>query len=109
MRILVSAIDQAKAPQRAATMEITASRKAPKDQSAKIIYDGKGKPGGARTHDGHFGAQRVGRQGAQASQVCQPVVVGERKVGTENGDGFRGRHGQVRTGIAATRRRCPTS
>ena len=31
------------APQRAATMEITASRKSPKDQSAKIVYDGKGK------------------------------------------------------------------
>ena len=30
-------------PQRAATMEITASRKSPKDQSAKIIYDSKGK------------------------------------------------------------------
>ena len=31
-------------PQRAATMEITASRKSPKDQSARIVYDGKGKP-----------------------------------------------------------------
>ena len=31
-------------PQRAATMEITASRKSPKDQSAKIVYEGKGKP-----------------------------------------------------------------
>ena len=35
-------------PQRAVTMEITASRKAPKDQSAKIIYEGKGKPADTR-------------------------------------------------------------
>ena len=48
VRVMRSEIDQAKAPQRAATMEITASRKAPKDQSAKIIYDGKGKPGEAK-------------------------------------------------------------
>ena len=36
-------------PQRAATMEITASRKAPKDQSAKIIYDGKAKAADPKT------------------------------------------------------------
>ena len=36
-------------PQRAATMEITASRKSPQEQSAKIVYDGKGKPADAKT------------------------------------------------------------
>ncbi len=44
VRIMRSEIDQPKIPQRAATMEITASRKSPKDQSAKIVYEGKGKP-----------------------------------------------------------------
>ncbi len=48
VRVMRSEIDQPKTPQRAATMEITASRKAPKDQSAKIIYDGKGKPADAK-------------------------------------------------------------
>jgi len=48
VRVMRSEIDQPKTPQRAATMEITASRKAPKDQSAKIIYDNKGKPGEAK-------------------------------------------------------------
>ncbi len=43
VRVMRSEIDQPVTPQRAATMEITSSRKAPKDQSAKIIYDGKGK------------------------------------------------------------------
>ena len=31
--------DRQPAPQRAVTMEITASRKAPQDQSARIVYD----------------------------------------------------------------------
>jgi hypothetical protein len=35
-------IDRPATPERAATMEITASRKAPKEQSARIIYDDKG-------------------------------------------------------------------
>ena len=49
VRIVRNEIDQPKKPQRAATMEITASRKAPKDQSAKIVYDGKAKAVDAKT------------------------------------------------------------
>ena len=49
VRVMRSEIDQPKTPQRAATMEITASRKAPKDQSAKIIYDGKAKAADPKT------------------------------------------------------------
>jgi len=45
VRVMRAEIDRPATPQRAATMEITASRKAPKEQSAKIIYDDKGKDG----------------------------------------------------------------
>jgi uncharacterized protein len=48
VRVMRAEIDRPATPQRAATMEITASRKAPKDQSAKIIYDDKGKDGGQK-------------------------------------------------------------
>jgi hypothetical protein len=43
VRVMRAEIDRPVTPARAATMEITASRKAPKEQSAKIIYDDKGK------------------------------------------------------------------
>jgi hypothetical protein len=42
MRIVRSDLDRA-TPARAATLEITAKRTNPQDQSAKIIYDDKGK------------------------------------------------------------------
>ena len=45
VRVMRAEIDRPATPQRAATMEITASRKAPREQSAKIIYDDKGKDG----------------------------------------------------------------
>jgi hypothetical protein len=43
VRVMRAEIDRPATPARAATMEITASRKAPKEQSAKIIYDDKDK------------------------------------------------------------------
>ncbi|MFZ1899339.1 MAG: ankyrin repeat domain-containing protein, partial [Azonexus sp.] len=48
VRVMRAEIDRPATPARAATMEITASRKAPKEQSAKIIYDDKGKDGGQK-------------------------------------------------------------
>ena len=48
VRVMRAEIDRPAAPARAATMEITASRKAPKEQSARIIYDDKGKAAGQK-------------------------------------------------------------
>jgi hypothetical protein len=48
VRVMRAEIDRPATPARAATMEITASRKAPKEQSAKIIYDDKGKERGQK-------------------------------------------------------------
>jgi len=48
VRVMRAEVDRPATPQRAATMEITASRKAPKEQSAKIIYDDKAKGGGQK-------------------------------------------------------------
>ena len=45
VRVMRAEVDRPTTPARGATMEITASRKAPKEQSAKIIYDDKGKAG----------------------------------------------------------------
>lgn len=45
VRIVRSELDR-QAPARAATMEITASRKKPQEQSANIVYDNAGKPAG---------------------------------------------------------------
>ena len=43
VRVMRAEIDRPATPERAATMEITASRKKPQEQSARIIYDDKGK------------------------------------------------------------------
>jgi hypothetical protein len=43
VRIVRSELDNQAPPARAATLEITASRRRPKEQSAQIIYDDKGK------------------------------------------------------------------
>ncbi len=43
VRVMRAEIDRPATPERAVTMEITASRKAPKEQSARIIHDDKGK------------------------------------------------------------------
>ena len=48
VRVMRAEIDRPAAPARAATMEITARRKAPKEQSARIIYDDKGKAAGQK-------------------------------------------------------------
>ena len=45
VRVMRSESGRPATPQRAVTMEITASRKTPQEQSAKIIYDAKGKAG----------------------------------------------------------------
>jgi len=45
VRVMRSESERPATPQRAVTMEITASRKAPQEQSARIIQDGKGKDG----------------------------------------------------------------
>lgn len=45
VRIVRADMDAAK-PQRAATLEVTANRKAPEQQSTQVIYDDKGKPVG---------------------------------------------------------------
>ena len=46
VRVMRAEIDRPATPARAATMEITASRKKPQEQSARIIYDDKGKATG---------------------------------------------------------------
>ena len=46
VRVMRAEIDRPAMPARAATMEITASRKKPQEQSARIIYDDKGKATG---------------------------------------------------------------
>ena len=44
IRVMRGEIDRPGTPARAATLEITASRQAPQEQAARIIYDDKGKP-----------------------------------------------------------------
>ena len=46
VRIVRTEMDRTNKPARAATMEVTASRKKPGEQSANIVYDDKGKPSG---------------------------------------------------------------
>lgn len=46
VRIVRSEMDRSNKPAKAATMEITASRKKPGEQSANIVYDENGKPSG---------------------------------------------------------------
>jgi len=46
VRIVRAELDRRDAPARASTLEITASRKKPEEQSATIIYDGQGKAAG---------------------------------------------------------------
>ncbi|MGB4227999.1 MAG: ankyrin repeat domain-containing protein [Candidatus Dechloromonas phosphoritropha] len=49
VRVMRAEMDSPATPARAATMEITASRKAPKEQSARIIHDDKGKAASPKT------------------------------------------------------------
>jgi hypothetical protein len=46
-RLMRTASDRPSSPARAVTLEITASRKAPQDQSARIVEDGR-KPASAK-------------------------------------------------------------
>lgn len=54
VRIVRSELDSKAAPPRAATLEITASRKAPQEQSANIVYDKDGKAQGFKVPPATF-------------------------------------------------------
>jgi hypothetical protein len=63
MRIVRSELDR-QTPARAVTMEITASRNKPQDQSAQIIYDDKGKPAGFKAPPAtYFGTPKMPPKG----------------------------------------------
>ena len=63
MRIVRSELDR-QTPARAATMEITASRNKPQEQSAKIIYDNKGKAVGYKAPPAtYFGTPKMPPKG----------------------------------------------
>ena len=60
MRIVRSDMERSGKPVRAATLEISASRKAPKEQSTQIIYDDKGKAVGFKAPAAtYFGTPRM--------------------------------------------------
>ena len=65
VRIVRNELDrQAPAPARAATLEISASRKKPEDQSAQIIYDNKGKAVGYKAPAAtYFGTPKMPPRG----------------------------------------------
>lgn len=59
VRIVRAELDR-QAPARAATMEITASRNKPQEQSANIVYDDAGKPAGYKVPPAtHFGTPKM--------------------------------------------------
>jgi hypothetical protein len=59
MRIVRSEMDR-EFPQRAATMEISASRKKPQEQSATIVYDDKGNKTGFKAPPAtYFGTPKM--------------------------------------------------
>lgn len=63
MRIVRAELDR-QSPSRAATMEITASRKKPQEQSAQIIYDDKGKAAGYKAPAAtYFGTPKMPPKG----------------------------------------------
>ncbi|MFZ2267269.1 MAG: ankyrin repeat domain-containing protein [Azonexus sp.] len=63
VRIVRSEMDR-QAPARAATLEITASRQQPREQSAQIIYDDKGKAVGYKAPPAtYFGAPKMPAKG----------------------------------------------
>ena len=66
VRIVRSELDrQAPVPARAATLEISASRKKPEEQSAQIIYDNKGKAVGYKAPAAtYFGTPKMPPKGA---------------------------------------------
>jgi len=60
VRIVRSELDRQATPVRAATLEITANRKQPKEQSTQIIYDDKGKAVGFKAPPAtYFGTPRM--------------------------------------------------
>ncbi len=60
VRIVRSELDRRAPPARAATLEVTASRSKPQDQSAQIIYDNKGKPAGYKVPPAtYFGTPKM--------------------------------------------------
>jgi hypothetical protein len=64
MRIVRSEMDR-QTPARAVTMEITASRNKPQEQSARIIYDDKGKAAGFKAPPAtYFGTPKMPPKGA---------------------------------------------
>lgn len=56
-RIIRAEMRQEALPPRAATLEISASRKAPREQSAQIVYDADGKPQGYKVPPATFSGQ----------------------------------------------------
>jgi hypothetical protein len=52
IRVMRSELDRPGTPARAATLEITASRKAPQEQAARIIQGDQGKAAGKKTATG---------------------------------------------------------
>ena len=64
VRIVRSELDRQAPPSRASTLEITARRKEPEKQSAKIIYDDKGKALGYKAPPAtYFGAPKMPAKG----------------------------------------------
>lgn len=57
VRIVRAEFDEKAMPPRAATLEITASRKAPREQSANMVYDKDGKPQGFKVPPATFSGQ----------------------------------------------------
>lgn len=57
VRIVRAEMDRATPPVRAATLEITASRKKPQEQSANIVYGADGKPAGYKVPPATFTGQ----------------------------------------------------
>lgn len=57
VRIVRAEMDASAVAPRAATLEITASRKAPQEQSANIVYDKEGKPQGYKVPPATFSGQ----------------------------------------------------
>lgn len=64
VRIVRSEMDKSSKPVRAATLEVTASRKSPNEQSAQIVYDEKNKPTGFKVPPAtYFGTPKMPASG----------------------------------------------
>ena len=79
VRVMRSESERPAAPQRAVTMEITASRKAPQAQSAKIIHDDKGKAVSQKVPANGTPAKAVSKEKSREKPKEQPKEKAKEK------------------------------